>query len=260
MLKQLTLLAAFLVLPYHAFAMSGDETVRIQLKPEQETKINAPMSGLITSFNFKDGEVVEKGQILATFECTKQKAQYAQSQARVKRQESLLLASKKLHNLGSASITDIGVLTAELSEAKAARDLANAQIKDCTIYAPFNGTLSAVHVKNYYSAEIGTPLLELVGNDTLVIEMIVSSKWIPFLTPETEFSIEIDETGKKYDAIISRLGGRVDPVTQSLKAYAALKNSHQELRPGMSGRAIFPNREEKAADALNNSIHPSTGP
>lgn len=255
----LSLIATCALCTFNTSRAEAPESIRIQLKPAEETKINAAMTGVITKLHHKDGEHVEKNTTLISFECNKQKAQYAQAQARVKRQSSLLQSSERLFKLGSASKTDLGVLKAELAEAKASRDLANAQIKDCTVKAPFSGIISAQHVKSHYSTQIGDPMIELVGDGALEIEMIIPSKWMQWLKKDTLFDISVDDTGGTYEAKVTRFSGRVDPVTQSVKAYAVLEQKKTDLLPGMSGQAFFSQLTSESGLKEAN-ILPSSGP
>jgi membrane fusion protein, multidrug efflux system len=45
------------------------------------------------------------------------------------------------------------------------------------------------------------------------------------------------ETDKTYPARITRLGGRVDPISQSIKVIGEITAHAPELMAGMSGRA-----------------------
>ncbi|MFK7840318.1 MAG: efflux RND transporter periplasmic adaptor subunit [Bdellovibrionales bacterium] len=237
----------------HAYA-NDVEIIRTQLKPTNEARINSPMSGRITHVDFKDGESFKKGARLVAFDCSERRASLAQTQARIKRQSKLLEASQKLFDLGSASETDLSVLKAEMSEAKAARDFANAQVKKCTVSAPFSGKVAALSVKAHYSIQEGEPMIELVGKGSMQAQMIVPSKWMRWLKKGTKFQIEIDETGLKYGAYVSRLGGRVDPVTQSVKLYASIDDEAPELLTGMSGNAIFDHESlQKRNPEINDS-------
>lgn len=238
----------------HARAEQKD-IIRIQLKPEKQVRLNSPMSGQITKVYYQDGETVQKGKTLISFDCVEQKAQLTQVKARVNKQTHLLNSSKKLFDLGSASETQLHVLKAELSEATATRDLAYAHVKKCIVSAPFSGLISSLSVKDFYSVQEGEALIELVGNGSLEIEMIVPSKWMRWLKPSTSFHVEIDETGEQYESKITRFGGKVDPVTQSVKAYATLTQEKHNLLPGMSGIAIFSDKELIAASSSKDIDH-----
>lgn len=49
--------------------------------------------------------------------------------------------------------------------------------------------------------------------------------------------MHIEETDKTYAAKITRLGGRVDPVSQTIKVFGEISGAAPELMAGMSGRA-----------------------
>jgi RND family efflux transporter MFP subunit len=242
------LLSLLLIVPLGSVSAS-EEIIRIQLKPSQEARINSPLSGRIIAVNYRDGDAVKKGQTLIKFDCSEKHATLAQTQARMNRQSQLLVATQSLFDLGSASETQLGVLSAELDEAKATKDFATAQVKKCSVNAPFSGYVSGLFVKNHFSVQEGEAMIELVGNGEKGIEMIVPSKWMRWLKPDIAFKIEIDETAKSYGAVITRMGGRVDPVTQSVKAYAKLTQDAPELLTGMSGQALF---EQNPSNADNN--------
>lgn len=223
-----------------AYAQDDANTsIRVQLKPAQESRINSPMSGQISDVSVKDGDAVKKGQTLIRFKCDEQKALMEQANARMNRQKSLLAASEELFKLDSASETEVEVHRAEYAEANAAHKLAKTHVQNCTIKAPFSGHVSYLAVKDYYSAQEGEYLIEIVGQGNLEVEMIVPSNWMRWLKPDAEFNVSIDETSTSYPSKITRLGGRVDPITQTIKAYGIVQDNHPELLSGMSGYAIF---------------------
>lgn len=71
------------------------------------------------------------------------------------------------------------------------------------------------------------------------MELIAPSHWLTWLKPETRFKVKIEETGKVYAAKVVRLGGRVDPVSQSIKVIGRITENAPELIPGMSGPVDF---------------------
>ena len=51
--------------------------------------------------------------------------------------------------------------------------------------------------------------------------------------------IEIDETGRAYQAVVSAINGRVDAASQSIEIEGMVRGAYPELLPGMSGNAVF---------------------
>ena len=92
--------------------------------------------------------------------------------------------------------------------------------------------------ENQFVSE-GQPLLEILDPSELELEFIVPSRWLPWFVPGHAFSVHIDETQKAYPARLVRLSGKVDAVTQSIKAYARFETPDADLLPGMSGEALL---------------------
>ena len=59
------------------------------------------------------------------------------------------------------------------------------------------------------------------------------------LKPGYVFQVRIDEIEKTYPAKVTRLGGRVDPISQSIKVIGEITTDAPELMAGMSGRATL---------------------
>ncbi len=74
---------------------AAEDIIRVQLKPSQEARIKSPMSGEISDVLFKDGQHVQKGKTIISYQCDEQKMQLDQALARVKKQSTLLKSARK---------------------------------------------------------------------------------------------------------------------------------------------------------------------
>ncbi|HRQ61799.1 MAG TPA: HlyD family efflux transporter periplasmic adaptor subunit [Alphaproteobacteria bacterium] len=88
-------------------------------------------------------------------------------------------------------------------------------------------------------AEAAQPLMRIAANERLQAQILIPSLWLQWLKTGTELTLRITETGKTYPAKIIRIGGDIDPVSQSIPITAELTADNPELLPGMSGSAIF---------------------
>jgi len=238
----------------------SEDVIRVQLKAAKEARINAPMTGKISKIHFKDGQSVKKGQTLVSFDCGEYNAGLAQARARINKHSKLLDSTQQLFDLGSASQTDIDVLKAELAEAKASRDFSNAKVRHCRVSAPFSGKVASLSAKSHFSIQEGEPIMEVIGTGAMEIEMIIPSKWMRWVKAGEEFNVAIDETGGDYAAKILRLGGRVDPVTQTVKAYGKITQTSSDLLPGMSGEARFSLPESEKQNAVQLDVSEAIEP
>ena len=107
------------------------------------------------------------------------------------------------------------------------------------IYAPFAGRVAEQRVREQQYVQAGQPLLDILDDSVLELEFLVPSVWLRWVKPGGAFEVQIDETRKTYPARFTRLGARVDPVSQSVKAVAAIHGRFPELMAGMSGRVLI---------------------
>ena len=125
---------------------------------------------------------------------------------------------------------------AEAAKARAEVTLMNVSLDKCHIAAPFNGRVVEQKAREQQFAQPGQPLLDILDDSVLELEFLVPSRWLTWLKNGYAFQVRIDETGKSYPAKITRLGAKVDPVSQSVKIVAAIDGSFPELIAGMSGK------------------------
>lgn len=218
---------------------ADDNEIRIQLTPAEQAMLASRMDGKIADIPVKDGDVVKQGDVLIKFECDEQSQMLAQAKARMDRQDKLLASARKLAQLGSGSKLDLNVRQAEAAEASASLQLAQTAVSQCEIRAPFAGRVAALPVKQFQSVRNNDLLVELIQDSDLEVEMMVPSSWLSWLDEGTDFPVVIDETGKTYEAEVSNIGGRVDPITQTVKIYAILSAREADLLAGMTGIAKF---------------------
>lgn len=213
--------------------------IRVQVVSRTSTTISAPMAGQLDAFPLRDGDSFEKGTVLARFVCAEQEGALAHARAVLEEKREVLATNHKLRELGTGSGLDYHVAVAQVAEATADVQTATALVDDCTVKAPFAGRVGSVAAHDYQYLGVGAPLLDILEDHALQLELIVPSRWLVWLKPGANFSVTIDETGRTYQAELTRLSARVDAVSQSIKAYGKLINAPPDLLPGMSGRATF---------------------
>ena len=107
----------------------------------------------------------------------------------------------------------------------------------CSIAASFGGVTVEQKAREFQYATPGQPLLDILDDHALEVELNAPSHWLRWLKPGYPFPVKIDATDKTYPARVTRLGGRVDPVSQSIKVFGEITGDAPDLMAGMSGRA-----------------------
>lgn len=224
--------------------LSADTHTGVQVVATTTTQIGAPMSGQLIEFPVTDGETFEADRLLARFNCAQQEAALARAKAEVTKRQDILATQQSLKALDAYSKLDFKNAVNDVALAKAELGLTQAAIANCVVKAPFAGRVANIAVHNYQFVQAGAPLLDILDDKHLELELIVPSRWLVWLHPGIDVQVKITETQKVYDGTITRLSGRVDAASQTIKVYAQIKGGAPDLLPGMSGVGQFPSAPE----------------
>lgn len=211
------------------------QPIRAQLSAVTYTTIAAELGAKVQELPFREGESFKIGQKLVIFDCAAQQAQYQKSKASLSIAERNYNTNRKLLALGSVGRVEYENSASEFHKAKADNDELAAIVAKCTILAPFDGRIVEQKVRAQQFVQAGQPVLEILDNTALELEFIAPSRWTPWLVEGYLFGIKIDETGKSYPARITRVGARIDSISQTVKIAAIIDGEYNDLSPGMSG-------------------------
>lgn len=235
-------LAAFLALaadPGPARAQANHETLRGIVKAANEAMIGTDLSFPIASLPFREGQRFARGDVLAAFDCGDLAAQ-------VKSAEAMLRAETitQENNARLARSKAVGAFEVDLSKAKsdqAAGELEayKSKMSRCVIKAPFDGRIAFMRAHEHEIPEPNQPLMQIVSEGDLEIEILLPSNWLRWLKPGSRFAVTIDETGATKQAEVSRIAAVVDPVSQTVKVTGRFLGDTAGILPGMSGPTAF---------------------
>jgi RND family efflux transporter MFP subunit len=220
-------------------AAAMPQVIRAQLVPRAFTTLSSETAARIDRISHRAGEHFQKGETLVEFDCVVQRAQVSKARAVLKAVEKTYAVNRRLFEMRSLSGLELEVSAAEIDKAKADLAVADALQSKCIVEAPFAGVVVDQKAREAQYTMQGQPLLEIVDDHALELEFIVPSAWLRWLKTGTAFSVVVDETGKTYHAHVELLGGRVDPVSESIKVTGAIDGDAQDLVPGMSGRVLM---------------------
>ncbi|BAP40740.1 HlyD family secretion protein [Pseudomonas sp. StFLB209] len=222
-------------------ATSTDEVrdIRAQLAPRQFTTLASEIGAKISSLPVPEGSAFKKGQVLVGFDCSLQQAQLNKARAGLSAADKTWSANKRLNELNSIGQVELQVSEAEVMKNRAEVSLMSTMLGKCSITAPFAGRVVEQKMREQQFAQPGQAILDILDDSVLEIEFLAPSRWLSWLKNGTLLQLRVDETGKQYPAKITRIGARVDPVSQSIKLVATIDGHYAELIAGMSGTVVL---------------------
>lgn len=230
-----------------------EEAIQTVLVSPQAVTIAAPLRARIAALELFNGDAFQKDQSLVRFDCAIEEAQLGQARAKLEAAQAGLEAREKLGELDSISELDLKLGRAEKASAQASVDEFAARVAQCDIKAPYAGKVTERMAAPFEFAEQGQPILRIAAAERLQAQILIPSLWLQWLKTGADLTLRITETNKSYPAKIIRIGGDIDPVSQSIPVTAELSADNAELLPGMSGSAIFKVMGETPAPAKTES-------
>lgn len=206
---------------------------------DKEATLSAQMAGKIKKINYGIGQAFPAGAVLAEFECDEALAKLEALNAEYLGARETHLAKLKLQGLGAAGDLEVTLAAAAGEKAKSQVKQQEASMAFCMIKAPYAGRVARLKAKQAESVAPNQPVLEVVAVAQLKATINVPSSEAVSLKPGSKLTIEIRETGRKYNAKVTRLNSRVDGVSQSLEVEALFVGKTVGLLPGMIGQASF---------------------
>lgn len=217
--------------------------IRAQLVPLRYATLGAEMDGRISLLAVREGDSFGKGEVLVRFECSTQKAQLDRSEVEVAMARKSHAAKEKLFRLNAVGELDWDLALSAVERAEAERAATRTLLQKCQVVAPYAGRVAEQRVQAQQFVRAGEPLLDILDDRNLELQFIVPSRWLVWLAVGTGVRIAIDETGRTYDARVSRVAPRIDPVSQTVKIVAVISGHHPELLAGMSGELTVPEQD-----------------
>ncbi len=220
-------------------AVAAVPAIRGIIKPRNESAIASRMTARITAMPFREGQSFGAGAVLARFDCSALQAELNAARAAATAYRATHSTNVELDQYEAVGRNEVAVSAANLGRAQAEGDAIAAQMSDCSVRAPFSGTVveQIAHVREV--AASGQPIMRIQSGSDVELELIVPSNWLTWLAPGATFRFAIDETGNTITGRITRLGASVDPVSRTIRVTGVVMDSSGLILPGMSGSATF---------------------
>lgn len=209
------------------------------VQPTAEAVLSSEIAGRIVELPYREGDRFEAGAVLVRFDCALYEARIDVSTAARRAAALQVESNQQLAALASIGRLDVQLSQAALAEATAELRLDELWAERCVIRAPFEGRVVEQIARLHETVTANDPLLSILSDRQPELRLVVPSRWLSWLEPGVRFRFEIDETGAEIDAVLTKLGPRIDPVSQTLPVFAEPAAPTAGIVTGMSGTARF---------------------
>jgi membrane fusion protein (multidrug efflux system) len=218
------------------------------LEARHRAVLAAEVGGAVEEVRGELGQLVARGQTLATIDERALAQQVAEAEAWLRQAK---LQYERAQNLFERK----AVTKAQLLDAVTNRDVAEARLASAKlaldkarVAAPWAGRIAVRHVEVGSFVAPGTPLFELVDASRVKVRAEARSADVRYLEVGRDVEVSFDAyPGETFPARIERLGAELDPESRTLAVEAELANADGRLKPGMLARLDIPRQEVTGA-------------
>jgi len=224
-------------------AIVSGQGVRAQLIAVQTAMLSAGLSARIERVPFSVGDYIEEGDILVQFDCNSIEAEKKIYESQQRAGQLNLEVKSRLRELNSVGNQELELTKVELDAATAQLEILNLRIEQCQVISPFSGRVVARNADPYEYVSVGSELVEVLASDNLEVMLVAPSSWLSWIQLGEPFSLVVEELKQTFSGTLIRLGGEVDPISQTVLVWGKLTDPNDRLLPGMSGDIRFTERE-----------------
>jgi HlyD family secretion protein len=218
----------------------------------QEAIIGAEVNGSkLTDVRVNVGDVVKKGQVLATFSADTARAETLQAQASVAEAQATLaeatanaVRARSLADTGALSAQQITQFTTAETTAKARVEAARAnltavqvRLKNAQLTAPDSGVISARMATVGSVVGSGTELFRLIRQGRLEWRAEVTSSEVARIKPGALATVTA-ASGAQVQGRVRMVAPTVDPQSRNALVYVDIPQ-HPDVKAGMFAKGMF---------------------
>lgn len=215
------------------------ETPRGLVRPRAEAKIAAELVARIDKLPFREGEYFKKGDALVVFDCRRYDAELKGVKAELRGADRTLKANLELKRRKAIGNNELEISRSKVDEISARAEALEVRTGQCKITAPYSGRVVELFIHEHEMPSANSPLIKIVDDGALDVELIVPSRWLVWLQRGTTFNFTVDETQESYKAHVAIIAAMVDPISQTVSVKAKFDIATPGVLPGMSGTAAF---------------------
>lgn len=238
-------------------SLKANGTLRV---PNQnKASINSIYNGIVKSLLVQPGDIVQKGQVIATVanpDFIVAQEEYLGIGSKITLAEQEYNRQKELNEGNAGALKNLQAATATLNSLQSRKAALEQQISLMGIHpsavtngklisvlslrSPIGGIVSNVGVKMGSYVDVSTIVAEVVDNSQLHLDLFIYEKDLPKLRENQSIHFTVtNNPGKEYDAEIYSLGSTFEDESKAVSVHARVKGNKTGLIDGMSITALI---------------------
>lgn len=213
----------------------------LELQGSVETKQNVVITpesgGFLQNILVKEGQRVNKGQLLATIDDNGLAQQKAQLEIQAELAKTTYERQKRLWEQKIGSEIDFLQAKSNYEALEQNVNQLNKQLGKTSIRAPFSGVIDEIIAKAGNVVTPGqTQILRLINLDNMYIETDVPESYLTSVKNGKNVIVEFPVLGKTMESQVRQTGNFINPANRTFRVEVAVPNDEKNIKPNLTAR------------------------
>ncbi len=204
------------------------------VEEDNSAALSFPVGGTVARISVDEGDRVRKGDLIAELDPTSARQAFEAAKAALGQARDACSRLQQLHDANSLPEIQWIEVQTKLRQAEAAYGIAEKNLNDCTLRAPFSGVVGKRQMAAGETALPGMPVLTLLEIGRVKVRFSVPELEIAAMAADARVQVRVPALGDSL-----RMAGRIEkgavanPAAHTYDVRALLDNRGGELLPGM---------------------------
>jgi len=193
--------------------------------------VTPQMGGAITGLFLKEGQMIKKGQLVATVDNSVMKESLTEIKTQLDLVTTLFNKQKTLWDQQIG--TEVQYLQAKANKESLEKRIVtmNTQMGMSRVYAPISGTVEKVMQKSGEMGMPGVPMAQIVNVSDLKIMAKIGDTYVGSVKKGDAITVKFPDIDKKFTTRISLVNALIDPASRTFGIEASIPNLGGSLKP-----------------------------
>jgi RND family efflux transporter MFP subunit len=205
-----------------------------KIEEEFSSSLSFSVPGNVEQVYVKEGQYVDKGQILASLNRENLQSTKDAAMAMLKQAEDAYHRMEQLHENGSVTELQWMEMLTQLEKAKSSANIASKNLSAADLHAPFAGIIGKRNIEKGMYVMPTMEALSLLSNKNVNIKVAIPENIISSVYSGQKAKIQVGAlNNRRYEGKVEKKGVVANPLSHSYEIIIPIANTDKQLMPGM---------------------------
>lgn len=229
-------------------------SVQGMLEADENLMVTSKMPGMITTVKVKEGDFVQKGQLLCVLDDDILQKSMEEAKTGLAQVNVLYEKQKALWDQKIGTEFQYLNLKNQKEQIEKKIETLKSQMENAYVTAPFSGVIDEVMAKTGTMANPGFPLFQLVNTNSVKAVAKVPDSYVSYVKNGDMVNLQFPDLNKTIQARVNYVGRIVDPLSRTFRIEVEIPGGSGELKPNLLTLIQINDKTSNAALVIDENL------